>query len=155
MSLLCYSRYMIGNLIALTWIVPISGAVALALTSAFGEIRLHRTQSLCLLSCSCFSVDLSLNFYNESEINSEENTKWGCLYKIKDTDLRWSHLLTNYITQTLFYLFVYFSYFTHCEESLQWKQLENRSWSVRKWNWTSSSSMYWKWCNVSTWWNLY
>ena len=33
-----------------------------------------------------FSEDLSLHFYNQSEINSEDNTKWGRLNKIQDTD---------------------------------------------------------------------
>ena len=38
-------------------------------------------------SCSCVSDDLSLHFYNQSEIYSKDNTKWGHLKKIKDTDI--------------------------------------------------------------------
>ena len=35
-----------------------------------------------------FSDDLSLHFHNQSEIKSEDNTIWGRLNKIKDTDFR-------------------------------------------------------------------
>ena len=43
--------------------------------------------NVCVLNLvQLFSDDLSLHFYNQSEINSEDNTKWGCLNKIQDTD---------------------------------------------------------------------
>ena len=35
-----------------------------------------------------FNYDISLHFYNQSEIYSEDNTKWGRLNKIKDTDFK-------------------------------------------------------------------
>jgi len=50
------NRYMIGNLIALTWIVPISGAVSLALTSAF-ESPAHSGR-LCNYFCGTSSSEM-------------------------------------------------------------------------------------------------
>ena len=41
-----FFRYMIGNLIGLTWIVPIAGAAALAFTSAFGKIDTSLTGNM-------------------------------------------------------------------------------------------------------------
>ena len=55
-----------------------------------------------------FSEDLSLHFYNQSEINSEYNTKWGCRNKIQYTHFKDQ----KFVLATVYHVFDLGEYFS-------------------------------------------